>query len=239
MSHNVLIKDVLWRNDVRIYVTGVVQIEDEEMDRVVGLLDEKRRKKIFEIKSKRERNKCICTGLLLRYAFLQEGYSLDEWRKVLIEYGGYGKPFIRLSNGEIFHYSLSHSGDYIVCATGRGEIGVDIQQIIFEKPFIKIAKRFYSLEEYERVKESEEAVNEFFRIWAAKESYVKYTGRGIGGGISNIIVNDNCDSIYDSVTDDTKKLGRYEDIEGYVMFVCSHDEAFPDDYDIVSDILDV
>lgn len=230
---------VLWRNDVRIYVARVIQVADNEIDEVVSLLDEKRRDKVLRIKNERERNRSLSAGLLLRYAFLNEDHTLEEWKNVSIDNKEYGKPFIKMNNGQMFHYSLSHSGDYVVCATAKSEVGVDIQQMIDDKPIIGIAKRFYSLEEYERIKESQDSVRDCYRMWAAKESYVKYTGRGIGAGISKVIVSKNYDRIYDTVTSREGKLGRYENIEGYVMFVCSEDETFPDDFITISDLRDI
>ena len=76
------------------------------------------------------------------------------------------------------HFSVSHSGDYWVCAVSRREVGLDIQFRGAEYRR-EIAKRFFHPEEYEYLESND--YRDFFTIWTAKESYVKFNGRGIGG----------------------------------------------------------
>ena len=110
----------------------------------------------------------------------------------------YGKPFIkkmsRKNGGPIdreAHFSLSHSGDLLVCAVSRHNIGADCQLInMGAETCRKIAARFYSAQEnllLDALPEHEYA-NNFFEIWAKKEAYVKYTGKGLGEGLGGFSV---------------------------------------------------
>ncbi len=84
-------------------------------------------------------------------------------------------------------FSLSHSGMYTVCAVGPSPCGVDVQIHLFRGKkqesdyLLRLADRFFHPEEATHLRQCpvNEITETFFRIWTAKESYVKYTGRGL------------------------------------------------------------
>lgn len=82
------------------------------------------------------------------------------------------------------HFSISHSGDFWACAMAAQEVGLDLQQHTKGRRE-HISKRFFHPLENEYLKKNN--YRDFFDVWAAKESYVKFTGSGIGedfGGFS-------------------------------------------------------
>ena len=85
-----------------------------------------------------------------------------------------GKPLL-LGAGEA-GYSISHTGGIWVCACGPGPVGVDVER---ERACDRagIARRFFHPQEQAHLEQTGYA--DFFRIWTAKESYAKFTGRGI------------------------------------------------------------
>lgn len=184
------------------------------------MLEQGRRQKIKEIRRREDRLRSIYAGLLLRYGFLQEGYSIQEWEQLQITYGENGKP-TSVSYPE-FCFSLSHSGEYVVCGVDRCQLGVDLQWM---KPWnINVAKRFFSTEEYERlckITNEEEQKKQFYRMWTAKESYVKLTGDGIGKGINQYITDENYQLIYDESKQRLAVMKIYEDIEEYMLCCCT------------------
>lgn len=81
--------------------------------------------------------------------------------------------------------SVTHSGDYWLCAVGRHSVGLDLQahqkvraQVLSSRFFHPREDRFLRQENYCR----------FFDLWTAKESFVKYTGRGIADGLDTFSV---------------------------------------------------
>ena len=91
-----------------------------------------------------------------------------------IRLGAHGKPELL---GSALHFSLSHSGDYCVCALCEAEIGVDIQRRV---PLDRrVAERKFSAAERDFVLSASEPDAAFTRIWAMKESYVKALGAGL------------------------------------------------------------
>ena len=105
-----------------------------------------------------------------------------------------GAPY--LAGEEMPFVSVSHSGDYTVCAVSDGRIGVDLQVI---RPYkdeneaeqtrrlLRLARRFFHPSETEWIEK--DPMGRFFTVWSAKESYVKYTGQGIDDdfGMTSVI----------------------------------------------------
>lgn len=103
--------------------------------------------------------------------------------QVVFETEGNGKPVVRQIPS--FHFNLSHSGDWVVCAVDDAPVGIDIEEM---KPIdLAIAKRFFSTEEYtdllSQPAEQQEAY--FFHLWSMKEAFIKLTGKGISYGLSS------------------------------------------------------
>ncbi len=88
-----------------------------------------------------------------------------------------GKPY--LTDAPAVQFSLSHSGDWAVCAVSNYPVGVDIQHCGTGRR--DVARRFFHPDEvrYLDALSSGEREQAFFRLWALKESYVKADGRGL------------------------------------------------------------
>lgn len=94
-----------------------------------------------------------------------------SWR---IQKGSHGKPYF--PDCPWLHFSISHSGEYWACAMAPMEVGLDLQ-LHTKGRKERISARFFHPQENEYLRRS--GYRGFFDIWAAKESYVKYTGQGI------------------------------------------------------------
>ncbi len=142
-----------------------------------------RRERLERTQSRVQRLRSLAAGCLLHDALCRElGLLPKEKGAFSIGYREGGKPFLR--EGEGLFFNLSHSGDYVCCAVGREETGVDIQ--VHTKVRQSLPERFFTQEDNRRLKEAgmeREAL--FFRMWSIKESYLKLTGKGIGAGLSS------------------------------------------------------
>lgn len=199
------------------------------------LLDRDRQETVLSLRNRKEKEKCICAGLLLRYAFLEAGYDIKDWQQVQIEKEVYGKPYIK--GYDDFQYSLSHSGEWIVCAVDMMPVGADIQEMKSWK--MQLAKRFYHADEYDRLlaikeNDSDRRTREFYSIWTAKESVVKWNGRGIGAGISGYVTAQDYSHVYDINKSQIVHIRLYNELEGYMTCVCSKAGSFPDKLKIVN-----
>ncbi len=114
----------------------------------------------------------------------------ESWRIARTERG---KPYF--PDRRDLHFSISHSRDLWACAFSGRPVGLDVQAHVKKRGegdgeaaarLGRMAERFFHPEEAAWVRE--DPFERFFRIWAAKESYVKYTGEGIGAGFGRFCV---------------------------------------------------
>ena len=83
------------------------------------------------------------------------------------------------------YFSISHSGAFWTCAVAAVPLGIDLQR---HQPCRqeRIARRFFHPAEAAWLEGRPTA--DFFTIWTAKESYVKFTGTGIDDQFSSFSV---------------------------------------------------
>ena len=108
--------------------------------------------------------------LLLAAARQYAGSTFDS----TIAFGPFGKPYFPHAPG--IHFNITHSGDYWMCAFADAPVGVDLQRYqscdradLSRKFFHPVEDAFLCQRGYA----------DFFELWSAKESYLKYTGQGI------------------------------------------------------------
>lgn len=85
-----------------------------------------------------------------------------------------GKPVLA-DRPEVF-FSVSHSGDWWVCAVADRPVGVDIQRHT-DCDGMRLAKRFYHKDEWEWLRSKDPL--SFFTLWTVKEAAAKCDGLGI------------------------------------------------------------
>ena len=162
----------------------------------------KRRQRIEKKAERDDRLRSVAGEMLVRRAVAEE-YGVREEDILLLE-DERGAPYIK---GIDVHVSISHAGDYAVCAVADAPVGIDIEKI---KPTNRrIAERTFSKRELEYLgcdgEMGDDALLRFFEIWTAKEAYAKMQGAGL--------------SLHD--TPDTQALDNVtrEYIDGYVISV--------------------
>ena len=133
-----------------------------------------------------------------------------------------GKPYFA-GNGNV-HFSVSHSGEFVAVAFASFPVGIDLQQhkqrgfetreeaIARHK---KLAARYFHPQEQEIV--AADPWKGFFRIWTAKESFVKRTGQGIDKEFSKLCILPQGEAWQDA-------NGFFRQIEfpqGYTLTLCT------------------
>lgn len=98
-----------------------------------------------------------------------------------------GKPFF--STISDIHFSISHTDNIWAMAVDSLPLGFDIElaarfNLRKEDSWLRIAKRFFTSEEYDYVKEGGRAA--FLKIWVRKEAYMKYIGGGLAMGLDKV-----------------------------------------------------
>ena len=147
--------------------------------------------------------------------------------------GPFGKPSLP---GSGFFFSKSDSGGRTAFAlSDEGEIGLDLQKILpYKDRYDRLADRFFRPEERDFLLslDTPERAEAFFRLWTVKESYLKFTGKGLGGGLASFGADLSAGRILSGKEEDPPALFRLlEGTEGFAMCVCAL--SLPDHIEII------
>ena len=165
----------------RILYMNVNIFENNELfEKAMSLIPQKRKEKIKQFQNMLPARLSLGAGVLFRL-MLEENGLINELEKT--RYDQYGKPYL---DKEDFYFNLSHSGNYAICIYGDKPVGIDLQKIKSEIP--KHTKRILSEEEKQylaSLSENDQKIA-FYRLWARKESLIKWDGRGLRIPLVNI-----------------------------------------------------
>lgn len=147
-------------------VLTIWKIEETEHElRPLLSLDEKEEKELLKIKASNSRARWMASRLALKSVF-------EEWKTIQIKKDIHGKPSFELLNG---NFSLSHSGDFAVCAYHPSKmVGIDVEQV--RSKILSIRKKFMKPEELAFI-EGEDAIESLLVSWCAKEAIYKWQGK--------------------------------------------------------------
>ena len=120
-----------------------------------------------------------------RVRSLRAGWALDaalrtvglRERDVTVVYDDHGKPV--LQDHPHLHFSLSHSGEWAVCALSDVPVGVDVELI---RPIdaARLVNRWLPAEQAAEW-ETDPSIERFFKLWTRRESLLKAQGVGLSG----------------------------------------------------------
>lgn len=159
--------------------------------------DERARSNRF--KPEHKRNQYILTHGFLRK--LLGNYLQQNPATLQFSTNSSGKPCLinlvnmaSLDNPYRINFNISHSRDISLIAVARNrEIGIDVESLQPKNDLLQIARRYFSSEEVEwlAAKPALELNAAFYRIWTAKEAYLKAVGTGLSGGLNSFTVRSN------------------------------------------------
>ena len=142
---------------------------EEAFRKYFDSLDPERKDRIQNAKSPKVKEELLYAGVLLQTAL--EEKDLKN-RKITRREAG--KPYFEGSEDVFFN--ISQSGRFVSLALSDEDIGFDLQKPVSANE--SLIKRIAS--ESEIIEKRELINNDFQLFWAIKESYAKYTGKGIG-----------------------------------------------------------
>lgn len=175
----------------------------------IELLPRWRRRRYERLRYAPARMESLVAGLLWRYVMEKQGMPPDEPVKFLQA----GKPIF--TERDDMYFSLSHSGQYAMCAVSDQLVGADVQKV---KPVhLSIARRLHFHErDWLAAWPPSEQTKAFFRIWVRKEAWVKAVSE------DKLLAIDQVDVIHDlpgwHFTD-------YDLADGYLAAVCCRDKG--------------
>lgn len=168
---------------MELYIADIGKLKEESIYRHMSCyITEERLERIARYRSEADRARGLGAGLLLEYGLRKRGLTLLDdvpgCRKVPVEKGMYGKPYV--SGEQDLCFNLSHAGDYAVAVFAGSEVGVDIERI--RRIRRRLAERFFAEAEcryLDRFPDGEAQDTAFTWIWTRKESYIKAAGEGM------------------------------------------------------------
>ncbi|MDR0958753.1 MAG: 4'-phosphopantetheinyl transferase superfamily protein [Propionibacteriaceae bacterium] len=161
--------------DVEVVVIGVDAVDEALVAAWLPHLSAHRRAKIERQRHERERRLRLGAGIALDCALRRHGMS-----EAAMDYETDEDGAVRLLDADGLNVSLSHSGDFAVCALGRCPLGVDVERVRHLEP--GVVTRFFDPREDTALRTlpagsvHDDAV---VRLWTLKESVVKATHVGL------------------------------------------------------------
>ena len=150
----------------------------------IKFISAERQERAARIRSDRDRVLSVTAELAVRKEIITE-LGMEN-QDISFDYGEHGKPFLH-GRGD-FHFSFSHSGNYIALVCSRENAGIDIERK--DRGNEKIARRYFTGDEYSRIYGNTGQNLSFAEVWTSKEAYIKYTGEGLSRGLNTFSVLD-------------------------------------------------
>ena len=154
---------------IRLYCCSLSGCDSHTEERLYRLASPQRQIRADRYRKREDRLRCLIGEALLRYTV----------GPCTVESGPQGKPYLP-EHPEV-HFNLSHSGSWVVLAIGDREVGVDVERTDRPMDRAALSKRHFTPEEQEHP-------DDFFAIWTAKESYLKYLGVGLTEALNGFCV---------------------------------------------------
>ncbi|MBE9204125.1 4'-phosphopantetheinyl transferase superfamily protein [Synechocystis salina LEGE 06099] len=136
----------------------------------------------------RDKQRFLTMRLALRILLARQLDCLPQ--QLQFTYGPQGKPELVDRERRSPWFNLAHSGNYgLIGLSAEGEIGVDLQVMLPKAHCLKLARRFFSVQETQQLENlpEEERTKVFYQLWTAKEAFLKATGQGLSGGLDQVI----------------------------------------------------
>ena len=147
---------------------------DEAYEADLTRLPPQRYEKAMTYRFLSDRKRCVRAYMLL-WEGLSREYGAEN--APLFDILSPGKPVLR--GFPDLHFSLSHSGNAVLCALDRRPVGADIEMI--RRRNLEHLLSVFSDRERASIEQAASPELCFTRLWTRKESYLKLTGEGLTG----------------------------------------------------------
>jgi 4'-phosphopantetheinyl transferase len=175
--------------DIQIWCRLTEAVDDAEIQSASAVLspDERERCRRF-VRNEDRRDYAIAHHLLRTSLSRYASIAASEWE--FEELPG-GKPVIRpgRAGAAPLFFNLSHTRGVVACAIGQWPLlGVDVERMDREASSDAIARAHFCREEVERLRSCDASSqrSRFCELWTLKESYLKATGAGLSGSLSDV-----------------------------------------------------
>jgi 4'-phosphopantetheinyl transferase len=135
-----------------------------------------------------DRNRYVM-GRHAQRLLLSEYLSVDPFDLPIFSETGQ-KPFVSRPSSKIY-FNTSHSGEWVVLAFARDELGIDIEKADPVFAYDDILKVHFSEAEKAYVLSAADSTAAFFFLWTRKEALTKAWGTGLQENLKEVSVLDD------------------------------------------------
>lgn len=212
---------------MKVYGIRILDITQNELYKLYSTIDLERKYIIDRMINKKDKLRMLMGEILIRTIITKELGIKNKF--INFDRTRYGKPY--LNEYSKFNFSISHSGDFVLCAIDEKSIGIDIEEIKYIR-YEEIYKRYFTISEVKYITKTDHFLkqNKFYEIWTLKESYIKCCGRGLSIDLKSFSINiDENKNISIVVYNDCNKYSfRGFDIGlDYKVAICSLNQKIP------------
>lgn len=198
--------------DNYLYIANINLLDDKNTyDKAYQSLSNQRREKVDKLKFINDKKLSILSEILLKNALVELNVDSD----IGLTYNKYQKPYLK--NNDIY-FNISHSGEYVICAISKDEVGCDIEYI--KDIDMKIANKFFYENEYKTILNSNKQLETFYRIWTLKESFMKNLGLGFNIELNSFEIVLSNNPVVIQKINNNKYYFKEIDIKNYKCSIC-------------------
>ena len=156
----------------------MTQVTETEVQRMLPLVDEQRRKEALRYKHLFGQFSCLKSWLMLKELLKPLGINNLEMSR-----NEHGKPF--LAHHPNMHFNLSHCKNGIAVVVDFSPVGIDIES--FRKGNLALVKKTMNPAEADWIRSSADPIEAFTQYWTKKEAVVKLRGTGLIDDLHSIL----------------------------------------------------
>jgi 4'-phosphopantetheinyl transferase len=210
-------------NEVHVWCTSfdLPRLKLEEAPSLLTMEEHARAARFY---FEKDRNQYLVRRCVLR--MLLGGYINMQPARVQIDYGVNGKPGVKpLNDGSTLQFNLSHSYSQAIYAfSWNRQVGIDLEKILPIPDAERLAEHYFSIQENEMLRtfSGNHKWDAFYKIWTAKEAYLKAQGDGLAHPLNQVEISlpDGVSACLSSIDGDLEqaaawRLQSFLPAEGY------------------------
>lgn len=180
----------------------------------LSFVSDHKRQRLYGIRDPQSLAQTLTGDLLIRFLAIQ--YLGVNNQNLLFQTTEFGKPYLVTSN-QPFHFNLSHSGHWVICAVDQSPVGIDVQ--LMESIDLNLAKNVLTPQDYRHYLKlsPEQRLDYFYDLWTLRESLLKLTGQSLSNPVSMQIDPLEKQSVY---------YQRYQFEPEYCLAACALSNQF-------------
>lgn len=172
------------------YLLDISKLNEGEYRKWYALMNQSKKERVDGFRFDEDKKRTVFSEMLARLALAQKAACPPE--SIVFSTHANGKPY---ALGLDLEFNVSHCSRWVACVVSDKPVGIDLEEI---SPIpTRLVRYVCTDQEYAFVLGGNEAqvvdtltnrgaVERFFRVWTAKEAFVKYSGKGLAWNVKQI-----------------------------------------------------